>query len=348
MYGKRQAAPENAATQVTAEQALMADPRLSQSVLDSVPANIFVADLDLKLVYLNPRAVATLAGLQGQVQRTFGKRADQLVGVSVPKFHRDPGKIDQLLRTRHTLPVEAELEFGDLTLGANINQLRDPEDKLVGYVIAWADITDKIKIARRAERLAARLDETQEVSSALKAVAGATEEMVSAASDIARTANEATVVVGNAVTSVEAANRTMVELGEASEKINDIVKTITLVADQTNLLALNATIEAARAGEAGKGFAVVAGEVKELSKQTKSATERINEMIAQVQALSGAAIQAIAGISAIVEDVSRTQHSIAAAVEQQTASTTDVSANLSRAADRAESIASFVASNRDD
>src|SRR5437660_364847 len=82
---------------------------------------------------------------------------------------------------------------------------------------------------------------------------------------------------------VDAANQTMSELGAASVQISDIVKTITSVAEQTNLLALNATIEAARAGDAGKGFAVVAGEVKELSKQTKTATERINEMIANVQ-----------------------------------------------------------------
>jgi len=91
---------------------------------------------------------------------------------------------------------------------------------------------------------------------------------------------------------------------------------------------------------------VVAGEVKELSKQTKAATERINEMIAQVQTLSSAAIQAIGGISIVVEELSDKQQEIASAVDAQTRSTNEISANVAKAAERATSIADFVAANR--
>src|SRR5262249_48080052 len=138
----------------------------------------------------------------------------------------------------------------------------------------------------------------------------------------------------------------MVELGEASEKINEIIRTITRVADQTNLLALNATIEAARAGEAGRGFSVVASEVKELSQQTKGAAEHINRTIAQAQALSRAAIEAIADIAAVVDRVRDQQHAIAAAVSRQTASMTEISVNIARAADQVESVAASVSTHR--
>ena len=235
--------------------------------------------------------------------------------------------LEQALRDSRSQARPIDFKIGDVTLGGNVSQLRDPEGGLLGYVVAWADITNKISDSKRAQRLAQRLSETQEVSAAIQAA-------------------EATVMVSQAVSSVDAANGTMVELGKASEKINEIVKTITLVADQTNLLALNATIEAARAGEAGKGFAVVAGEVKELSKQTKSATERINQMMAQVQTFSSAAIQAIEGVSLVVEQLDSKQHSIALTVERQTTSTTEISLNVARAAERAESIAAFVAANR--
>jgi predicted nucleic acid-binding Zn-ribbon protein len=319
---------------------------MSDAVLESVQANIFVTDNDLTLVYLNPKAQATMRRLDDQLRKAHRISAEQLVGATAYQLHDDRARLERLARDPNLQPQEVEFRIGDVTLGAYMNRITDRNRRHVGFVFAWADITDKVGDSLRAQRLAERLDETQEVSAAIQTVARATEQMVATASEIARNAGEATQTVGQAVVSVESANRTMVELGGASEKINDIVKTITQVADQTNLLALNATIEAARAGEAGKGFAVVAGEVKELSKQTKAATERINEMIAQVQALSGAAIQAIAGISVVVEELSGKQHSIAAAVDEQTQSTNEISANLAKAAERASSIAEFVATHR--
>ena len=103
-----------------------------------------------------------------------------------------------------------------------------------------------------------------------------------------------------------------------------MVKVITSIAEQTNLLALNATIEAARAGETGKGFAVVASEVKELAHETAKATEDISRRVEMIQSDTINAVSAISQISQIIARINDFQLSIATAVEEQSANTTEM------------------------
>ena len=111
-----------------------------------------------------------------------------------------------------------------------------------------------------------------------------------------------------------------------------MIKVITSIAQQTNLLALNATIEAARAGEAGKGFAVVANEVKELAKETAKATEDISRKIEAIQTDTKGAVEAIGQIGKMIIQINDIQNTIASAVEEQSATTNEISRNLAEAA----------------
>jgi hypothetical protein len=319
---------------------LMDDPAFGQRVLDSMQANIFVTDANFVIIYANPRALSTLRGMDSELTRVLSITSRDVVGTSLLRLHTEPQKLEQQLRDPEFRGGGALLTVGQHTMGAQLNRISGTDGRNLGYSVSWADITGKLAADKQAQA------ETREVSSALTTVAGASAQLTSTAMSIAQHASEASQTVAEAITSVDAANRTMVQLGEASGRINEIVMTITQVADQTNLLALNATIEAARAGELGKGFAVVAGEVKELSKQTKAATERINEMIGQVQSLSTAAVDAMADIGRIVGRVSAKQQAIAETVDQQTSTTRDISSSLSVAAERAKHIADFLAGNR--
>lgn len=165
----------------------------------------------------------------------------------------------------------------------------------------------------------------------LESVATATEEMSATVSDIASHSAKARTVSEEAGAQAAAAVALVQALGAAAHEIGKVTETITTISDQTKLLALNATIEAARAGAAGKGFAVVATEIKELARQTASATEDIKDKILGVQASTGSAITEIEKISGVIQDVVGIVTSIAAAIEEQAAVTRDVAGNVGQA-----------------
>ena len=187
----------------------------------------------------------------------------------------------------------------------------------------------------------------EQVSSNVQTVAAASEQMGASIHEIARSASEASGAGRTAVTNTAEATATINRLGESSTAVGEVVALINSIAEQTNLLALNATIEAARAGEAGKGFAVVAGEVKELAQGTAQATGEITSRITQIQADVETAVAAISTTSEVIGQVNDHQNSIAGAVEEQSATTTAMSSNVSEAAVGATTIADNVRSIAD-
>ncbi len=169
-------------------------------------------------------------------------------------------------------------------------------------------------------------------SDAVGSVAAAAEEMQATMGEIARQTSRAAEVAKAGVVHAGSTDAAVARLAVASREIGEIVQLIGGIAEQTNLLALNATIEAARAGDAGRGFAVVASEVKALARQSGGASQDIAGKVAAIQAEVAAAAAALAQIRQVVGEIDGIQSSIAAAVEEQTATSREMSGSLASAA----------------
>jgi methyl-accepting chemotaxis protein len=226
-----------------------------------------------------------------------------------------------------------EISGGVQTLASASTELSAVSGQTAGGVKSMSEKTSTVAAA--AEESSANTNSVaasmEEASTNLASVASATEEMSATVGEIASNSEKARAISEQATAQAQAISSMMQQLGEAAREIGKVTETITDISSQTNLLALNATIEAARAGAAGKGFAVVANEIKELARQTATATEDIKAKIAGVQNSTGGAIADIEKIAGVIKEVGSIVASIAAAIEEQATVTKDVAGNIAQA-----------------
>ena len=238
-----------------------------------------------------------------------------------------------------------QLDTASAGLRDTVGQLHGNSQTLAGAATELSAVTQQI--AGNAEQANSRASvvasAAEVVSSNIATVSAGSEQMGASIREIASSAADAALVAQSAVGIAVQAKESVSRLGQSSTEIGDVVKLITAIAEQTNLLALNATIEAARAGEMGKGFAVVAAEVKDLAQETAKATEEIAQRVQGIQNDTGGAVEAIGKITDIVEKINGYSATIASAVEEQTATTSEISRSVSEAANGAGDIAANIA-----
>lgn len=302
------------------------------AVLEGLPANVFLADTNLNIIYLSPMARQTLESLQDVITQEFHVDVADTLGRSMHRYHKNPTKVNEVLSHPEAFPYRAAFSFGDFELQGVTSGVHDRNGALVGYVTVLDNVTDRRHMidemsstaadlsvsARSLTRLSEWLTQTSETTSdQAEAMSGEASQLTDSLRGVSVAADHATHTTHDMVASAESASQMVGALHESGEHIGEVTELITAVAEQTRLLALNATIEATRAGAAGSGFGVVAGEVKSLALRAHSATDQIVTTIATLQRDIDAAGKSIAEIVAEIGDVERRQDEIVSAVENQ-------------------------------
>jgi methyl-accepting chemotaxis protein len=305
--------------------------------------------LGLLLAFLIGRSIVRpIAGMTGAMEQLA--TGDTSAPIPAQDFKDEIGAMAKAVGVFKESMIEAErlaqLQREEQAKKAERQQAI--ESCIAGFDGSMRQLLDALAAAARelrstAESMSSTAEETtrqasavagasDQASSNVQTVAASTEEMAASITEISRQVVHSSQVAGKAVEAAGRTNETMQGLADAAHKIGEVVSLIQDIASQTNLLALNATIEAARAGEAGKGFAVVASEVKSLATQTGKATEEISGQIGAIQTSTKGAVEAIKSIGGIITEINDISANIASAMEEQGATTREITRHTQEAA----------------
>ena len=132
-----------------------------KGALDSLGTNVFIADRELRLVYMNQQASKTMKGMERTLMQLFGVRYEELVGTNIDAFHGNRvQQIRGLLADPHNLPYRREIQVGPYVMDLNVNAVRGPSGEYIGVVANWEEVSERNRLQREAARMQSMMEST--------------------------------------------------------------------------------------------------------------------------------------------------------------------------------------------
>ncbi|MCA9061490.1 MAG: HAMP domain-containing protein [Planctomycetaceae bacterium] len=281
--------------------------RMAQEYIDNGPeaGNLVMEEFDPYAASITEKLNAFVDQQEEELLSTIQQASDDLTTIveygTVFAAIGLIGSVFIVWLTNHsiTTPLRLAVQFAEQVAAGNASDS-----------VSFCQNDEIGELGRTLQAMARRMQGDLEESSV------AAHEMSRRISNVSAKSSRASRVASDATELAQTSNENIRRLGVAATEIGKVIDTIQGIAEQTNLLALNATIEAARAGDAGSGFAVVANEVKELARQTASATDEIHTRIHEIQGTTDFAIESIGQIVSVISDMNEVSMEIASVISE--------------------------------
>ena len=283
-----------------------------RALLDGIHTNIFIADAGLHLVYHNRKARETLRTVGPEIERMFGVRVEDLMGGSIHRFHKDPERIERILKDPRALPHEATFSFGQISLRTSINRVTDAAGETVAYIVNWEDVSRQVAPEREVEQAQAR---EREQSAALRQHVDQLLAVVNraAAGDLTVTppamGSDAMGQLGQGIGALLGELRTSIQgIAESSQTLAAAAEELTAVS-----MSLSSTAE-----ETSAQATVVSGASEEVTNNVQTVAAGTEEMSASIREISKSAAEAARVAAQAVHEAESTNSTVSRLGESST------------------------------
>ncbi|MFP4001758.1 MAG: methyl-accepting chemotaxis protein [Thermoplasmata archaeon] len=282
--------------------------------------------------YLEDQVMKILGALErfeeGDMSIRIEKEKDDDIGKLIDGINKMMNRLRNNLQKIKDASIE--LNNASETIASSSEELNAVSENVSKSVEDMSEDTNLQ--ARKLENLSEIIENSaanmEETSASAENITSAAEEARAQTESGKKNAVEADNTVDELKSILKSTKKNVENLEAKSQKIGEVVDTISDIADQTNLLALNAAIEAARAGKQGEGFAVVADSVRELAEDTQQETDHIKEMIEETQENTSKVVESVEGLAEKIEDVDEITHENLDSLEEIEGSVDSVSTSI--------------------